>query len=125
MMCANRFCIYYRKHTCSKKENSFDQGGRCKDCTWVEIDEHLLEHLRREQVEALTLTQKAPKKLRFRRKEMRQIAQIREMSNRLAEEYKAIPSLHISPYLLRNEKLEREKCRKKWMSRFWRISALK
>ncbi len=49
MDCDNVFCIYCEKGKCVLEKISLDIQGNCQDCVYVEIENSLLEFLKKEQ----------------------------------------------------------------------------
>lgn len=85
MSCLNRFCIYYRNEFCAKGSNTFDAVGRCQECVWLEIDEKILDRLRKEQTAKRNI--QLSRRL-FRRGEMRKVARLRDAVEELTEKLK-------------------------------------
>lgn len=94
MFCGNRFCIYNSRNLCLISNHTFDDGGRCLKCVWLDIDESLLVQLRAEQRRMIEM-EKTMNKQFFRKKEC-SLSELMKISDKIAAEIKKDPSVFIT-----------------------------
>lgn len=76
------------------KQHTFDDGGRCLKCVWLDIDESLLVQLRAEQRRMIEM-EKTMNKQFFRKKEC-SLSELMKISDKIAAEIKKDPSVFIT-----------------------------